>query len=376
MSIKWIDEVPSLSGKVVLVRTGLNVPMFNGNIINDFRIRKALSTLTHLKERGARVVVISHIGREQSATLQPVAEELGKHLSVSFMKKELLDTNRLSNGDIVMLENLRQDKREIENDESFAQELAQLADIFVQDAFSVCHREHASIVSIPKYLPSYGGLLLKNEMHVLSQTQTPEHPALFILGGAKLATKEPLIRKFLSIYDKIFIGGILQNEILAASGNDVGMSVIENGSVPAEILLNDKIYKVDDVLIEHINGTSENVLVKEVEESDRIVDMGEASVKLLTTTLHSYKTILWNGPLGWYEKGYDTATIRLAHAIARTNAYTIIGGGDTIAVVQKEGLENKIDFVSTGGGAMLQFLQNGTLPGIDALKENEQRINE
>jgi len=370
MNVPWIDEVPDVTGKVVLVRAGLNVPMFNDNILNDFRIRKALGTITYLKERGARVVVIAHIGREKEGTLQPVVDELNKHIPVTFMRRELLDTKRLNNGDVVVLENLRQDPREVANDDSLAQELAALADIFVQDAFSVCHREHASIVGIPKYVPSYGGLLLKNEVRVLAHVQTPEHPALFILGGAKLATKEPLIRKFLGIYDQVFIGGILQNEILGASGFSVGMSVVETSSVPAEILLSDTVTKVSDVLIEHDDGTSENVAVNNIGPADRIMDMGEHSVTDLITTPKEYKTIVWNGPLGWYEKGYDTATVRLAHAVAQTGSYTLIGGGDTISVVQKEGLEQKIDFVSTGGGAMLQFLQNGTLPGIDALKQS------
>lgn len=369
MTVTWIDEVPDLAGKVVLVRAGLNVPMHNNEVVNDFRIRKALPTLRCLHEQGAKTVVLAHVGRDPSETLAPVAEALNEHIPTTFATRELLDTANMREGDIVLLENLRQDEREVTNDVAFAQELAALGDLFVQDAFSVCHREHASIVGIPQHIPSYGGLLLKAETTVLIRALDPEHPALFVLGGAKFKTKEPLIKKFLDIYDTVFIGGALQNEVLAARGYNVGASVIEDGEISSEMLLSDALLPVGDVVVER-EGSSTTVAIDTVEPGDVIVDIGAHTIHDLAQSISKYKTILWNGPLGWYEKGFDNATITLARAIAsQQETSAIIGGGDTVAVVQEEGLEDEFEFVSTGGGAMLSFLLEKTLPGIAVLDD-------
>tara|TARA_B100000745_G_scaffold73424_3_gene44057 strand:+ start:1245 stop:2351 length:1107 start_codon:yes stop_codon:yes gene_type:complete len=368
MNIEWIDEQNDLAGKVVLVRAGLNTPIENGMVRNDFRIQRALPTLRFLRDQGARIIIISHIGRDGTETLQPVADALHEHLPVAFQTREELVVSTLQNGDIVLLENLRQDNREIENDETFAQELAALADIFVQDAFSVCHRKHASIVGIPQYIKSYGGLLLREEIEKLAQVLDPEHPALFILGGAKFETKEPLIRKFIEVYDTLFIGGALQNELLAARGIEVGASVIGDGEIAKDILENEKIASVHDVVVAHVDGSSETLAINEIGSEDTIVDIGDGTMQDLVATFNRYKTIIWNGPLGWYEKGYTSATKTCAHALALSSATTVVGGGDTIALIQKEKLENEFDFVSTGGGAMLEFLLKGTLPGLEVLK--------
>lgn len=369
MNIEWIDEQKDLRGTTVLVRAGLNAPVDNGIVVNDFRIRKALPTLRFLKDEGARVIVIAHVGREVDETLRPIADVLSAHLPITFQTRESFDASRLQNGEIVLLENIRQDTREIENDEVFAQELASLADIFVQDAFSVSHREHASIVGIPKYLKSYGGLLLKKEIEKLTEVLEPEHPALFVLGGAKFETKEPLIRKFIATYDTIFIGGALQNELLAAKGYAVGKSVVEDGHVPVDILESDVLHTVVDVVVERDSGVHSTVSVEDINESDVIVDIGEASIGSLSKEIGKYKTIVWNGPLGWYEKGYSGATVKLAHAAVKSLAKTFVGGGDTVAIIQEEGLENDFDFVSTGGGAMLTFLLDKTTAGITALEK-------
>ncbi|PCI29937.1 phosphoglycerate kinase, partial [Candidatus Kaiserbacteria bacterium] len=355
--MKYIDERNDLEGKVVLVRSGLNVPVQNGAVQNDFRIRKALPTLKFLIDQGAKIVIIAHIGRDKGDTLHPVSVEMGKHIDLSFMRRSELDTEKMNNGDVILLENLRQDYRETHNHDSLSEDFASMTDIFVQDAFEVCHREHASVVGIPKFMESYGGLLLKEEVETLSNALTPEHPALFILGGAKLATKKPLVEKFLEIYDSIFLGGTLQNEILAAKGFNIGKSVVEDGEVEQNILENHKVQDVIDVLVESSEGVVSTVSVNEVKDGDRIVDMGSGTTEIVSKSLSSYKTILWNGPLGWYERGFDAATVTIARAISKSGAKTIIGGGDTVAVVQKEGLEGEFDFVSTGGGAMLKFLQ-------------------
>ncbi len=372
MNVRWIQEQKgALAGKVVLVRSGLNVPVENGVVINDFRIRKALPTLQFLHEEGAKIIVVAHIGREQDETLKPVATELEKHLPITFVQtRDTLNITAMHNGDIVLLENMRQDPREVANDDSFALELVRDVDIFVQDAFAVCHRQHTSIVGIPKLIPSFGGLLLHDEITALTSALNPQHPALCILGGAKFSTKEPLIKKFLATYDDVFVGGALQNEILAARGFVVGKSVVEDGRVPEDILHNDALRDAIDVVAMAPDETARTVRVGAVAPDEMIVDIGEETIAAIAADIGKYKSILWNGPMGWYEKGYDAATAALAHAIADTDAYSIVGGGDTVAVIQKEHLEDKFDFVSTGGGAMLEFLLNKSLPGIDALTEN------
>ncbi|PCI89591.1 phosphoglycerate kinase [Candidatus Kaiserbacteria bacterium] len=366
MNISWLDDTVDVAGKVVLVRAGLNVPIQDGIVQNDFRIRKALPTLEFLRERGAKIVVIAHIGRERNETLEPVARALNEYIPTTFVQRETLDASALVAGEVVLVENMRTDVREIENDDVFAKEIAEIADLFVQDAFAVLHREHASIIGVPKYLPSYGGLLLREEINALTHAQSPKHPALFILGGAKFATKEPLIRKYLEAYDSVFVGGALANEFLAAQGVAVGVSVIEDGKVPADILENTKIAPVTDVVVAS-EGGGITKSIHEVALDEKIVDIGPDTMKELISTLPQYKSIVWNGPFGWYEGGYDKATVALAQALARTDAHIIIGGGDTVAIVQQEGLENEFDFVSTGGGAMLEFLLKGTLPGLEAL---------
>lgn len=366
--MRCIDQHRNLSGKVVLVRAGLNAPMRNGVVVNDFRIKRALPTLRFLQEQGAKTIVIAHIGREGNETLKPVADVLATLLpQVSFSTRENCVVESLKEGDIRVLENLRQDAREVENDDSFALELAGLADVFVQDAFSVCHRSHASVVGIPKHIDSYGGLLLKAEVEVLTRALNPEHPALFVLGGAKFETKEPLIRKFLDTYDAVFVGGALQNEVLAARGYEVGESVIEDGIVSEDILNNPKLLLVTDVVVDR-KGNATTVSIEDIRPEDVIVDVGGETINKLGETVSKYKSILWNGPLGWYERGFSGATISLATATAHSDTESILGGGDTVAVVQQERLEDAFDFISTGGGAMLEFLQKGNLPGIEVLK--------
>lgn len=369
MNIEWINGKEDLDGTVVLVRSGLNVPMKDGEVVNDFRIRRALPTLRYLQEKGAKTIVISHIGREKTDTLSSVARVLNTHMPVQFSTLAEIDVSKMKNGEIILLENLRQDDREVRNDDSFAKELADLADIFVQDAFSVSHREHASIVGIPKHIESFGGLLLKEEVIQLTEALTPEHPALFILGGSKFATKEPLIYKFLEEYDTVFVGGALQNEVLAAQGHNVGDSIIEDGIISEEILGSTKLFKVTDVVVEKKGGASRTSAITNIKDGDQIVDIGEESIKVLSEQLKEYKTVLWNGPLGWYEKGYSEATIKLAQAVVGSSAKTFIGGGDTVSIIQEKGLESDFDFVSTGGGAMLIFLLEKTTVGLRALEK-------
>lgn len=365
--MKYIDDNIEVAGKLVLVRAGLNVPVDGGRILDDYRIQQAAATLKFLCKRRARVVVIAHIGRDGTQSLERVSEKLNEHVPTTFAVDIDVAREKVKEGEVVVVENLRSDPREVANDAQFAEKLAKGFDLFVQDAFEVCHREHASIVGVAPLLPSYGGLLLKDEMRALQNALNPTHPALFILGGGKVDTKEPLVHKFLSAYDTVLIGGVLQNEILAARGLEIGKSVVENTAVAFDILAAQNTHEVLDVLVTRADGTVQNVRVEEVLPTDVIVDMGRDTITQLTQDLSGYATIVWNGPLGWYERGYDEATILLARAIASTKATKIVGGGDTVAVLEKEGLVEKFTFVSTGGGAMILFLQEGTLPGIEAL---------
>lgn len=318
---KSIASVPAeqLKGKKVLVRVDFNVPIENGQVVNDFRIRQSLSTLRLLSQAGAQVTAISHLSDSQ-ASLVPVMEHL----------KTLAPEVRL-------LENLRQNPAEEINDIEFAKMLANGQDIFVNDAFSACHRKHASIVGLPQLLPSYAGLLLEREIHELSRAFEPEHPFLFILGGIKFSTKVPLINKFLDSADKIFIGGALAIDRSA------------------------------EALQPYLNNPKIIFPSKMIEAEGKLVDVDPESFEVIAGDFAGAKMILWNGPMGNFEAGHTAGTKALIEKISGSGAYSIVGGGDTVAAIEEMNLGAKFGFISTGGGAMLDFLGNGTLPGIEAL---------
>jgi phosphoglycerate kinase len=371
--MKKIQDIKNLKGKKVLLRSTLNVPVKNGIIVNDFRLKNSLKTINFLREAEAKIILVGHIGKDDSASLSCVYEYFKKHTQI-FFTGEILGENtdrmleQMNDGDIVMLENLRKDGGEISNNESFAKKLASFADIYVNDAFSVSHREHASIVGIPKYLDGYVGILFQEEVKELSNALEPQSPSLCILGGAKFETKEPLINKLLNIYDKVFISGALAHNFFKNRGFNIGVSLSSNVDI-GELVNNEKIMTPIDVVVVNKDG----IFIKkpnEVKDEDNISDSGPATVKELEKLIKNLKFILWNGPLGKYEKGFNGPTKELARAIAKSPAKTLIGGGDTIAAIEHLGLEGKFSFVSTGGGAMLQFLLDGTLIGIEALNYN------
>lgn len=362
----------SLEGKRVLVRADFNVPIADGEVVDDFRIQRTLPTIQFLRERGALVRLIAHIGREPHETLAPVAKRLSDVLGHEILFVPLSDTD--SNAPVVLYENLRQDKREAQNSETFAQELARRGEIFVQDAFAVCHRTQASVTKVPLYLPKYAGLLLEDEITHLSSARIPEAPSLAVLGGAKFETKEPLIREFLKTHTHVFVGGALANEIIKARGFSVGVSRIEDGVVSPDILSHERLIPITDVVVQEASGSVRECGVSDVHEHETIVDIGPTTALMLANIARSAKSIVWNGPLGWYEKGFTGASITLAHALEDSNSgangacrsHVVIGGGDTVALLQEE-TRNACTFVSTGGGAMLDFLLEGTLPGIQVL---------
>ncbi len=359
--MRTVRDIPLFANIPILVRAALNVPVENGVVVNDYRLRRALPTIRFLAERGAKVILISHIGEQGTETLAPVAQALGKLISnVSFCPENIGARVRsaireLSPGNILVLENLRRNSGEKTNDKAFARELAALGDVFVEDCFDTCHRPHASIIGLPTFLPSYAGFLLEEEVQELSRALTPKHPALAVIGGAKFSTKEAVLTTLLKTYDHVFVGGALADDFLKASGQDVGKSLVSNADSAhiKKILANPKLVLPIDSVVVH----------------ETILDHGPGTVALLYNLAQKAKTILWNGPLGKYEDGFVGATDGFARAVAASGAHSVVGGGDTIAAIEGLGLLPRFSFVSTGGGAMLEFLAKGTLPGIEALHQ-------
>ena len=378
MSYKTLDELPDVRGKRVLVRSELNAPVENGVVTDTYRIEQAVPTLRELIERGAKVIVIAHIGREPSETLAPVADALRRLLpTVEFVPSLVGEAvsqavESLPEGGIVLLENLRSEAGETANDPAFAESLALLAEYYVDDAFGATHRAHASIVGVATRLPAYAGRLLERELVEMAKGLEPESPSLFILGGAKFETKEPLLEAALPRYDRVFIGGALAHDVLKAEGFVVGRSLVSEGvEKAAELMASGKILLPVDVVVEGPEG----VVTKRADQvgpEDMIVDIGPESVTELGVHIAHANTILWNGPLGLFEKGYTQSTEQVAELVADAKGHSIVGGGDTVAAIRELGLAEKFNFLSTGGGAMLDYLVDGSLPGVEVLKENAQ----
>jgi phosphoglycerate kinase len=377
--MRSIREAPDLTDIPVLVRAALNVPIKEGKVANTFRLRSALPTIEYLRSKHARVILIGHLGEKGTETLAPVCEAMREFLPriafcpVSTGPEARAAVRAMSTGDVLMLENLRRDAGETKNSKEFAAALAELADVFVEDAFDVCHREHASVVGVPELLPSYAGLLVEEEVKHLTKALAPGTPSLAIIGGAKFTTKEPVLTRLLELYARVFVGGALANDFMQASGKGVGTSLISADADQRAIrtlLASPRLMLPLDEVAAPAGDTRDaghTVSVDSVPLNEAVLDDGPKTVDALAKLAAGAKTILWNGPLGNYENGFTDATEALAKAIARSDAYSILGGGDTVAAVEKLGLADKFSFISTGGGAMLDFLATGTLPGLKAL---------
>lgn len=377
--LRSTNDIRHLAGVPVLVRAALNVPLRTGKVSNDYRLERALPTLQYLMKRGARVVVISHLGEHGTETLRPVAEALGRFLpGVSFHDEAIGASARaavrqLAPGRVLVLENLRRHRGERKNDRAFAEELASLGDVFVQDSFDTCHRPHASIIGVPKLLPSYAGIALLEELAALSRSREAEAPSLAIIGGMKFETKERVLSTLLARYTHVFVGGALANDFLKVLGYPVGKSLISPAPSPMIETLahHPNILLPTDVRVYRNSTEHTDILVVnrgKVEPNDIIVDHGPSTVAVLAKHIREARTVLWNGPLGKYEDGCVDATAAIAKAISASHAHSVLGGGDTVAAVSDLGLLPAFSFVSTGGGAMLEYLVKGTLPGIDALR--------
>ncbi len=367
-------EHQDLAGQRVLVRLDLNLPLANGQITDDFRLARSLGTLRFLLARGAKVLAVSHLGSDPRASLSGAAKALNQYLPTEFVPDwrdglPAAPRNRPS-GAIWLLENLRRDPGEETNDPAFAGSLAALADIFVNEAFAVSHRPHASVVGLPRLLPSFVGENFAAEVAGLSGLFSPAHPFIIILGGAKFGTKLPLVEKFLPLADKIFIYGALANVFFRSLGIETGQSLVDGGAViDRNLLRHPKIILPVDVRVR----VGARVAIKKlsaIEASDNILDIGLESIEKLVDEIALARTILWNGPVGLCEQGFTGGTKSLAQLVAASRARTVIGGGDTVAAVAGLGLLDQFGFVSTGGGAMLDFLARGTLPGIEALAQS------
>ncbi len=381
--MRTVRDIQVFENIPILVRTAMNVPIENGKVINDYRLRRALPTIKFLSERGAKIILISHMGEKGTETLEPVARALGELMpGVSFFGETIGDRAReairkLAPGKVLVLENLRRNPGEIANDRAFSKELAALADVFVEDSFDTCHRPHASIIGVPELMPSYAGLLLDEEVRELSQALTPKHPALAVIGGAKFSTKEAVLTTLLKTYDHVFVGGALANDFLKASGREVGKSLVSeaDGDGIKKILANPKlVLPIDSLVIPFTSvGTADSrkqariANIEQIRPDEVILDHGPGTSALLSNLAQSAESILWNGPLGNYEKNFTDATDAFARAVADSGAHSIVGGGDTIASIENLGLLSRFSFVSTGGGSMLDFLVTGTLPGVEAL---------
>jgi len=369
--MKSLSELKNIKGRTALVRVDFNVPVGEDGIVDDsesIRIEKSLETIKYLSGFGAKVVLISHFGKSGKDSLRPVADKLNTFLPVKFIpelwSEDVLGiTQNMNEGEVILLENLRSVDDEENNSQEFSAYLASLADFYVNEAFSVSHRVHSSVVGVTEFLPSYAGFWLLKEVQNLSKLEMSPKPFLVIFGGAKFETKIPLIKKFSEVADEIFIGGALANNFIKSIGFETGRSLLDE-KVDVKTFFNKENIKIPfDVL-------TENNEVKElngVDKEDMIVDMGPATLLNLKEVIKNSKTILWNGPLGFYEKGFDKSSKEILTAISETDAFSVIGGGDTIKLLDEMGLRDKISFISTGGGAMLEFLSRGTLPGLEVL---------
>ncbi len=359
-------------GKRVLVRVDYNVPIIDGAISSTeaFRIHATLPTIEWLQKAGAKIILISHIGRsgDSLCVVYDYLQEYIPELNIQFVSEVVGEqatesVNRMESGQILLLENVRKEKGEELNDSSFVQSLSLLGDYFVNDAFAVSHRAHASVVGIATHLPSFAGLLMEQEIIHLEQALEPSSPSVLIMAGIKFETKLPLIEKLLPLYDSVILGGGLLNTYLKSFGIGVGKSVIDDSANLSSIIGSKKIIIPEYVIVER-NGEAKTITVSEIMENDIIVDVViDTQMKQL---LQNAKIVVWNGPIGWYEKGYTKSIVDIVENLGNATM-SIAGGGDTVTAIQKLGLTDQVSFLSTGGGAMLEYLQNGTIVGLENL---------
>jgi 3-phosphoglycerate kinase len=394
LSKATIDDI-DVHGKRVLLREDLNVPMRDGVITDDRRIREAIPTIEALRARNARVIVVAHLGRpkgriDDSARLGPIAARLGSLLGadvrlasdvVGDSARSMVDS--LHDGDIGMLENVRFEPGEEANDPEFARRLASFADIYVNDAFGTAHRAHASTEGVAHLLPAVAGKLMARELEMLgSVMDNPRTPVVAIVGGSKISTKVGVLDHLLDRVDVLWVGGAMACTFYRALGESTGTSLVEEEQVPiARRLLDsaqgrraDLRLPVDGVVVQKVDADAPTQVVawKAIPDGWMVVDAGPDTVARIAADCAGAGTVIWNGPLGIYEiPAFAQGTREVARALAASGATTVIGGGDLAAAVQDAGVADKIGFISTGGGATIEFLEGRTLPGVAALRDRE-----
>ena len=390
------DQNLNLKGKKVLLRVDLNVPMKNGAISEISRIEKIIPTIKLLIEKQAKIIILSHIGRPkgeivEGMSLKPISKKLSSLINkeITFNNKkidkiELSEVNNIENSSIMMLENIRFNKKEEINDERFAKEISNLGDIYVNDAFSVSHRSHASVDGITKFIPSYYGLQITEEINALKKiTSEIKKPITLIIGGSKISTKIKIINNLIKKFDNVIIVGGMANTLLKHTGRKVGNSICENNceDLIKEILANSKkynckiTYPVDVVVSQSKESFGTNKDINDINENDIILDIGKKTIAMIKEIIDETNTVLWNGPAGYFENpNFQEGTRKILEIISqRTNnnkIFSVAGGGETVAAINKFNKMNSFTFVSTAGGAFLEYLEGKTLPGIKALNQN------
>jgi phosphoglycerate kinase len=391
--LRTLEDLPDLIGSTVLVRCDLNVPLQDGRVTDDLRITATVPTLRELLEGGATLVVCSHLGRPKGTVvdalrLDPVAAALGEALGQSVRKLDQVVGPEVQKavmaagaGTITMLENLRFDPREEQNNPEFADQLAALADAFVNDAFGAAHRAHASVVGVAERLPSVAGRLMQREVEVLSRLlEGADEPYIAILGGAKVSDKLGTVRALVERVDALLVGGAMAFTFLAAAGAEVGRSLVEPDRFD-DVRTAVKDADARGVLIQlpedvvaapepTLDAKRQTVRADAIPRDHMGLDIGPRTVEEFARTIADARTILWNGPMGMFElEPFSAGTRGVATAVAGAKAFTVVGGGDSLAALRKFGLAGSIDHLSTGGGASLEFLEGRRLPGIAALME-------
>ncbi|MDD4990273.1 MAG: phosphoglycerate kinase [Candidatus Pacebacteria bacterium] len=371
--------------KKVLVRCDFNVSIEKGKVIDNFKIKKIIKTLAFLKESGAKIILISHLEKEgwKKPTLKPVVLVLSELLqSPVFFAKSCLGkktkrmAEKLKAGEILLLENLRRKKEEKKNGQKFSRELAQLADVYVGEAFSACHRPHASIVGVPRHLPHFIGFECEQEVKVLSSIiENPQRPLAVLIGGAKVASKLEIIGKFLSLADYLLFGGKTANVLLIVKG--IALGRVWPGAEVAEnlkkiSLTDSKIHLPLDVIAscDEKGEIVRQTAPAKVRKDEEIYDIGPSTIEKFSEIIKTAKTIFWSGDMGMVENPkFRQGTTAIANAIVNNKAaLKVAGGGETVAFIRAQGLEEEFSYLSMGGGALLEFIAKGTLPGIEALK--------
>ena len=385
-----------LKGKKVLLRVDLNVPIKNGAITETSRIKKVIPTIKLLIEKQAKIIILSHIGRPKGKvtkemSLEPISKKLASLLNKEVLfNKNLINENTLSevnnipNGSIMMLENIRFNEGEESNDNEFSKKISNLGDIYINDAFSVSHRSHASVEGITKYIPSYFGLQITEEINALKKiTSEIKKPVTLIIGGSKISTKIKIINNLIKKFNNIIIVGGMANTMLKHTGLKVGKSLCEHnyGNLIKEILENSNKYKckitcpVDVVVSKNVEDMGKDKDIKEIDDDEMILDIGPKTISFIKTIINNSNTVLWNGPAGYFENpNFQNGTKEILEIISQKTTndkiFSVAGGGETVAAINKFNKLNSFTFVSTAGGAFLEYLEGKTLPGIKALNQN------